>query len=340
MKSYPFVCVAGTFDHFHIGHEAIIDKAFNIGAKVAIGIATEKLYNNKVLSRFIQSFNFRKSQVKTYLKKRKYYDRVVFFRLDDIYGPAGKDKSLQALVISRETQKNAEKVNIIRKKNGLPILDLITIPLLLDNGGEVITSERIRLGLINRNGEDFITPFKSKTLLLPEELKSTLRKPLGLVFRLNGRDKQSINTEIKKYLNDKKPAMIITIGDIITSELFSLKIPLSLSVIDFKNRRRHINLNSRLIQSNGIKIDNPPGTISNNLIPAFTKAINIYVKAGRRQQIIINGEEDLTALIAVLCSPLQSIVLYGHYDLGVIAVNVDERVKEKVRLLISRFNIA
>ncbi|TRZ53029.1 hypothetical protein D4R99_01610, partial [bacterium] len=63
MKQWNHVVLGGTFDHFHKGHEALLTKAFEVGKKVTIGIATEKLYKNKFLSETIEPFEVRKKSV-------------------------------------------------------------------------------------------------------------------------------------------------------------------------------------------------------------------------------------------------------------------------------------
>ena len=53
--------------------------------------------------------------------------------------------------------------------------------------------------------------------------------------------------------------------------------------------------------------------------------------------IVIDGEEDLLALPAILLAPLKSMVLYGQMDLGVVLVEVTEEMKEKVAGLVKKF---
>ncbi|MGZ7050297.1 MAG: adenylyltransferase/cytidyltransferase family protein, partial [Methanobacterium sp.] len=41
------VAVGGTFDHFHKGHEKLINKAFEIGHNVLIGVTSDKFGGEK-----------------------------------------------------------------------------------------------------------------------------------------------------------------------------------------------------------------------------------------------------------------------------------------------------
>ena len=53
--------------------------------------------------------------------------------------------------------------------------------------------------------------------------------------------------------------------------------------------------------------------------------------------IVVDGEEDLLTLPAILFAPPNSLVLYGHWQHGIIAVEVDEEMKEKIWKIIERF---
>ena len=49
MKKFKKVAVGGTFDELHSGHKALINKAFEVGEKVVIGLSSGEFV-------FIKSF--------------------------------------------------------------------------------------------------------------------------------------------------------------------------------------------------------------------------------------------------------------------------------------------
>ena len=53
--------------------------------------------------------------------------------------------------------------------------------------------------------------------------------------------------------------------------------------------------------------------------------------------MIVKGEEDLLALPAILFAPLNSVVLYGQIDLGVVMVEVTEEKKKGVEEILKKF---
>ncbi|OFZ40262.1 MAG: hypothetical protein A2070_06905 [Bdellovibrionales bacterium GWC1_52_8] len=53
----------------------------------------------------------------------------------------------------------------------------------------------------------------------------------------------------------------------------------------------------------------------------------------------IEGEEDLLALPAILFAPLGALVIYGHWQLGVVGVEVTEKTKDRAKSILNRFKI-
>jgi uncharacterized protein (UPF0218 family) len=141
--------------------------------------------------------------------------------------------------------------------------------------------------------------------------------------------------------------MVIAVGDIIYTSLIQVGLVPDIGVIDYKSRRVRIgaisNIKyqiSKLQIKNQKEIINKPGTISKDAVEPIKKAIDIQIshpEGVKPQLIIIEGEEDLLALPAILFAPLRSVVLYGQMDLGVVMVEVDEKIKNKVRNIVKEF---
>jgi pantetheine-phosphate adenylyltransferase len=138
------VAVGGSFDVLHIGHEALLDEAFKVGEFVLIGLAS-----NEMLEKDVAPFEERKKALEGFLENRGPYDIA---RLTDPSGPAATDETIEAIVVSEETEPGALEINEIRKKNGLKALEIISIPLVLAEDGKPLSSRRIKRGEINRDG--------------------------------------------------------------------------------------------------------------------------------------------------------------------------------------------
>jgi pantetheine-phosphate adenylyltransferase len=72
--------------------------------------------------------------------------------LDDPYGTAVSDRSLEALIVSEETEKIALKINDARVKAGLPLLKIIAINMVPSENCAPISTTKIRQGEIDREG--------------------------------------------------------------------------------------------------------------------------------------------------------------------------------------------
>lgn len=146
-KKYRKVAVGGTFDKFHEGHRRLLDKAFQLGQKVLIGVTSDEFARSKGTT---EPCNIRMSNLKKLLDNQ---DGEYFIaRLDEPYGPTVYDENIEAIVVSEETEPVALKINQIRKDKGMKSLDIITISMVLAEDGEPISSTRIRKGEIDVKG--------------------------------------------------------------------------------------------------------------------------------------------------------------------------------------------
>ncbi|MFA6016897.1 MAG: pantetheine-phosphate adenylyltransferase [Patescibacteria group bacterium] len=339
MTNFQHVVLGGTFDHFHAGHKALLKKAFEVGKKVTIGIATEELYKNKLLPETIDSFEERNKTVKKFVKKYFIHDREIdVISFSEFTGGADKKKNIDAIVVSKDTYKNALKINQLRLQNKLPILKIITVDDVLAEDGELISSERIRMGKIDKEGKKYqISNIKNqKEIKMPENLRPTLQKPLGKVYKTTKQLLQSI-----KRL---KCPFIIGVGDIIVDSLLKEGMDPDVKVIDFKSRRVRTDLFAKLKHvQKGPSLNNNPGTINLKAAERLRDLIRTAMSFPRRREssdswLVVDGEEDLLTLPAILFAPLNSLVLYGHWKLGIIAVEVDEKIKDKIMEIIKKFN--
>lgn len=327
IRQFDHVVLGGTFDHFHKGHEALLRKAFEVGKKVTIGIATEEIYKNKFLSETVQSFEIRKKSVEKYVKNGN------FISFSEFTGGTDNMKNINAIVVSRETYPNAMRINELRVKNKLQPLTIVIIEDILAEDGKLISSERIRSGEIDREGKVFSFLFsnlRKKEIKMPESLRPTLQKPLGLVLKDT---KQSL-----QLINQLECPFLIAVGDIIVDSLLKEKIDPEVKIIDFRSRREDINPKFKIKMTGQVKYSNKPGTINIKTADAINTKINEALRKKSKSWIIVDGEEDLLTLPAILFAPLNSLVLYGHWMHGIIAVNIDEKIKEKIKAIIKKFD--
>ncbi len=338
---FDHIGVGGTFDRFHKGHRVLLQAAFMYGRTVSVGIATDKLYRHKPLSGIIENYDTRKKKVIAFLKEKTYLGRANLFPLSDVYGATRYDGTIEAIVVSKQTYPGAIKINEMRKKNHLPKLHIIKIPNVNADDKVLLSSERIRKGEIDWEGRSYwlsvIGYFEKKQKrILPDYLRKELRKPLGKVIRGKEDELEKTAKRTIQFINELKPTMVIAVGDIIAMSLEQVGYVPDLKIIDYRSRRKEIKVTDSA--SLAKRIINKPGTISKQALLAIKKEIHRYLShpTGDRK-IVIDGEEDLLALPALIFAPLHSLILYGQFDKGVVMVYVDEKKKEEIKKILKKF---
>ena len=120
---------------------------------------------------------------------------------------------------------------------------------------------------------------------------------------------------------------------------------IKLCIIDEKTQRNHINLEFEDYFEQTIEFQNPEGTINKDCWKLFREVI----RSEKRTLIkITNGEEDLLILPLVLEIPIlkgsKNFAFYGQPPItdsnfiipeGIVIVDVDKDIQEKVKIVIS-----
>lgn len=163
-------------------------------------------------------------------------------------------------------------------------------------------------------------------LKLPDEVRPLLKRPLGQLF-------SSVTTAIER-LQQLRPTRLIAVGDIVTADLIEAGLMLDVAVVDFLVMRSPVDKKiRRTIDSFDVEIvrvKNPAGTITQELRTALDEAKPPL-------KIIVDGEEDLATLPAVLSAPLGSVVVYGQPYEGVVIVEVTESKRREFEALLEQF---
>lgn len=152
MKKFSKVAVGGTFDELHRGHKKLLSKAFEVGEKVVIGLSSDEFVAKMGKPHVTASYADRLSELEAFLKQSGWADRAEIVPLNDSYGLTISGKGLEALVVSKETQATAYKINDIRGKAALLPLKIVAVDMVPAENCIPISTTRIRGGEIDRNG--------------------------------------------------------------------------------------------------------------------------------------------------------------------------------------------
>ena len=341
MKKYQFdhMVAAGSWDHFHIGHRRFIDEAFRRAQRVSVGITSDEMIAKKDFARALESFTVRKRSLRDYLVEKGYLARAKIVKLIDIYGPALTDNTMDSLLVTKNTLNGGRKVNEKRKGLNLIPLQLIKVALEKDRDGKEISSERIRAGEINLQGRVYFDLFnRFGELQLPEQLRPSLQKPFGELLLGEG---SGVLKKIKSKLKKLKPIYLICVGDIVTELLVKNDFKADIYIVDFRVERkpRFTSLKELGFASKQklVRLSNRAGIITKELAKQIQ---DVMVKLSLEKPapvILVDGEEDLAVLPAVLAAPLKSVILYGQPKQGVVLVEVSESKKEETHDLLVKF---
>ncbi|MDR1404249.1 MAG: inosine/xanthosine triphosphatase [Candidatus Methanoplasma sp.] len=140
--------VAGTFNVLHEGHKQLIQKAFETGDEVIVGITSDEMASRSRDETI--ALGIRMKELKSFLRSMDKPWEVV--EIEDIYGPKEKIDTADILVVSEETEKNGELLNSERASRGIKPLEVIKVPILRAYDDQKISSTGIMNGSYSRNG--------------------------------------------------------------------------------------------------------------------------------------------------------------------------------------------
>ena len=130
---YDVVALGGTFDIIHIGHIALLEKGFTISKKVIIGLTSDNLALRKRLT-----------VLRSLIQEKFLNSKFEVVKLENDFGPAVINGEVQALIVSTETQKKGDLLNKLRNEKNLKSVEIISVPMILAQDGNRISTTRIR----------------------------------------------------------------------------------------------------------------------------------------------------------------------------------------------------
>jgi uncharacterized protein (UPF0218 family) len=154
---------------------------------------------------------------------------------------------------------------------------------------------------------------------LTPELRVKLKEPFGILIR--GSFAETMD-KMENIVKREKPPRIVSVGDTVSRNLHEHELNPQLSITDNKRMRRRVKPRT-FTGKNIVHVRNPQGTITEEAITAIREAL----ESNERFHIIVDGEEDLLALIAVLYAPENSLVVYGQPYEGIVVIRVTSEKK-------------
>jgi GTP-dependent dephospho-CoA kinase len=150
-------------------------------------------------------------------------------------------------------------------------------------------------------------------------LRMKFKEPFGTLIQ--GSFDQTMS-KMKEIIRDHKPPRIISVGDVVSRNLHEHDINPQLTIIDSKFLRTQ-SMHEKASVEKTVHVNNPQGTITEEAILAVKEAL----EKNEHTHIVVQGEEDLLVLTAVLYAPENALVVYGQPYSGIVVVKVSEEKK-------------
>jgi len=154
-------------------------------------------------------------------------------------------------------------------------------------------------------------------ITITEQARQELKKPLGELLR--------DPATLKEMAKGRR---IIAVGDVCVLNLLAAGISPHLAVFDFRSKRQPLDsAGRRILETHYPKpktYTNPPGALSEELL---RDAPSLIREGGA---VLIDGEEDLTAMAFIMSAGPQDVVVYGQPDEGLVIVKPDEKIRKKI----------
>jgi len=158
---------------------------------------------------------------------------------------------------------------------------------------------------------------------LTSRLRVFLKEPFGTL--IEGTPQETM-AKLKVLLISEQPPELISVGDVVSQNLHEYGVNPQLTIIDHVSLR-DIAMPRQDPVEKMVYVQNPQGTITEQAILAVKEALESEVHT----HIIVEGEEDLLVLIAVLYAAKDAFIVYGQPYCGIVVVKASSEKKAQVK---------
>ncbi|WP_439027628.1 GTP-dependent dephospho-CoA kinase family protein [Haloarchaeobius sp. DT45] len=160
-------------------------------------------------------------------------------------------------------------------------------------------------------------------LRLPRELRSAFKDPLG-----------PVETDAEILLQDVD-GPLVAVGDIVTYHFLKAGRRPDVALVDERTKRDRVDdeVHETVVDPD-VTVSNPAGVLTEALVVAVRDGL----AADEPTTVLVDGEEDLATLPAILAAPVGASVVYGQPDEGMVHVHVTESIQADIRELVERMD--
>lgn len=174
----------------------------------------------------------------------------------------------------------------------------------------------------------------TKVYTLTKKLRKRLAKPFGMVFK-----EPEAARNVHKYLKKNRTALLIAVGDMTSENLIDYGRFPHICFIDGKTKRGPYTASWDWSGVLNHRIKSPAGELSKEVCGVIDRIIKFRRLSSacrmNRSIVFVEGEEDLLVIPCVKYAPIGSVIVYGQPDVGIVLIEVNEKVKAKVEEILS-----
>ena len=334
-RSFRRCLIGGTFDRFHSGHQLLIQTALRQADFIEVHVTNDEMAQAK--GDWIQLLDDRMEALLNWLGDNA-SQRYEVHVLSDPRGPAPIHRTADSIVATVETIPRCHQINEARYENGLPPLSILEAPHLNDELGGILSSSRIRMGLVDQEGHPWIPPsYEGKILRMPAVLDDEFKTPMGELFE---GPEDSPEVALSAMLEALPPnhGALVAVGDVTVKGLMDMGILPDIAFVDGQTKREALDA-SLLVNKDEYPLNNsvtnPPG----QLTPDLLEVVRWSLQQDEPVLIQVEGEEDLAPMFILATAPLGTIIVYGQPRQGVVMRILDIQAKQRARNLLVHFEV-
>lgn len=327
--------MGGTFDRLHAGHRLLLKAAVRAAQHVEVHITSDEMADQKSVN--MQSFETRRDEVLNWADRHA-PRQVSVHELTDVHGPAPHHPDADSIVATPETKGECERINLKRIEHGLAPLHIVEVAHLRDVDGAIISSTRIRNGLVDPEGHPWMAEaWKQAVLRMHPRAEPELKSPMGTLYK---GPESSPDVAMSAALDDLNTSemILIAVGDVTVATLLAMDIVPDMAFVDGQTKRQALDEEDQVDLAafpNVLHAENPAGVLTPSLRNAVEKAATMEEPVA----VVVDGEEDLAPLFIHLHVPLHAVVIYGQPHTGVVVQPSSLATKIRCRRLLELFEV-
>jgi GTP-dependent dephospho-CoA kinase len=167
-----------------------------------------------------------------------------------------------------------------------------------------------------------------KEYRLPEELRPLLARPLGRLYPTSEIAKGTLT----EALDPSK--LVVTVGDRVTETIAAMGRVPDVQIVDCKENRIARDP-PRVEHAVLIRVNNPAGGITQEALDGIKKAF----RGKKPARVLVEGEEDLLAIPALVWAPAGASVIYGQPKEGIVVVRATTAAKRRNWKILSSMGV-